>query len=84
MRPDPFTNPDDDSQEPDDYPPPAWPDPDHPGTGEPGAGPGQQGLFLSVPAGSFDTGRFAQSGPAADMPPDPLLATIIDTGPRRG
>ena len=45
--------------------------------------PGRQGLFLSVPAGSFDADRFAQSGPAADMPPDPLLATIIDavTGP---
>ena len=38
---------------------------------------------MSVPAGSFDAGRFAQSGPAAEMPPDPLLATIIDavTGP---
>jgi hypothetical protein len=34
---------------------------------------------LSVPAGSLDTGRFAQCGPAADMPPDPLLATVIDT-----
>jgi hypothetical protein len=39
----------------------------------------QQGLYVSVPAGSFDADRFAQSGPAADMPPDPLLATIIDT-----
>src|SRR5271169_6807299 len=39
----------------------------------------QQGLFLSVPAGSFDPDRFAQSGPAAEMPPDPLLAAIIDT-----
>ena len=36
-----------------------------------------------MPAGSFDADRFAQSGPAGDMPPDPLLATIIDavTGP---
>ena len=36
-----------------------------------------------MPAGSFDADRFAQSGPAAEMPPDPLLATIIDavTGP---
>ena len=32
-----------------------------------------------MPAGSFDADRFAQSGPAAEMPPDPLLATIIDT-----
>ena len=34
---------------------------------------------MCLPAGSLDTDRFAQSGPAADMPPDPLLATIIDT-----
>ena len=83
-----------DSQEPGDYPPPEWPDcpppewpeADLPGTGQPGAvypDAGSQGLFLSVPAGSFDADRFAQSGPAAEMPPDPLLATIIDavTGP---
>ena len=59
---------------------------DLPGTGQPGAvypDAGSQGLFLSVPAGSFDADRFAQCGPAAEMPPDPLLATIIDavTGP---
>ncbi len=92
MLPDPSTNPPDDSgdpdggQEPDDYPPPEWPEPDLPGIGQPGAvypDAGTQGLFLSVPAGSFDADRFAQSGPAAEMPPDPLLATIIDavTGP---
>ena len=46
---------------------------------DPFGGSGQQGLFLSVPAGSFDADRFAQSGPAGDMPPDPLLATILDT-----
>ena len=62
------------------------PDPDLPGIGQPGAvypDAGRQGLFLSVPAGSFDADRFAQCGPAAEMPPDPLLATIIDavTGP---
>ncbi len=36
-----------------------------------------------MPAGSFDPDRFAQSGPAADMPPDALLATVMDvaTGP---
>ena len=83
-----------DHQEPGDYPPPEWPDARLlPGIGRPSAndpdadfpddgqesGPGRQGLFLSVPAGSFDADRFAQSGPAADMPPDPLLATIIDT-----
>src|ERR1700722_3110440 len=38
----------------------------------------QQGLFLSVPAGHFDPDRFAQSGPAAEMPPDSLLAAIVD------
>ena len=69
-----------------DGPPPEWPDADLPGTGQPGAvypDAGSQGLFLSVPAGSFDADRFAQSGPAGEMPPDPLLATIIDavTGP---
>ena len=46
---------------------------------EPDAEPAQQGLFLCLPAGSLDTGQFTQSGPAADMPPDPLLATIVDT-----
>jgi hypothetical protein len=97
MLPDPSTSPADDrgdpgdSQEPDDYPPPEWPeadlpDPDLPGIGQPGAvypDAGSQGLFLSVPAGSFDADRFAQCGPAAEMPPGPLLATIIDavTGP---
>jgi Domain of unknown function (DUF222) len=52
-----------------------------PGEGgqEPDTEPAQQGLFLCLPAGSLDTDRFAQSGPTADMPPDPLLATIIDT-----
>jgi len=66
MLPDSFPDPDpaDDSGEPDDGLPPE-------------EGP-QQGLFLSVPAGYFDPDRFAQSGPAAEMPPDPLLATIID------
>jgi hypothetical protein len=65
MRPDPFCDPDDDGQEPD--------------SSLPGGEPAQQGLFLCLPAGSLDTGQFTQSGPAADMPPDPLLATIIDT-----
>jgi hypothetical protein len=68
MRPDPFCDPGDDSQEPDCCLPPAEPD----------AGPAQQGLFLCLPAGSLDADGFAQSGPAADMPPDSLLATIID------
>jgi hypothetical protein len=92
MLPDPFTSPGEDGGEPGDgqepggCPPPEWPDADRPGIGHPGAvypDAGAQGLFLSVPAGSFDADRFAQCGPAADMPPDPLLATIIDavTGP---
>jgi Domain of unknown function (DUF222) len=65
MRADPFCEPGDDGQEPD--------------CCLPDAGPAQQGLFLCLPAGSLDTDRFTQSGPAADMPPDPLLATVIDT-----
>jgi hypothetical protein len=69
MRPDPLRDPGEDGQEPDCSLPPAGPD----------AGPAQQGLFLCLPTGSLDTDRFAQSGPAADMPPDPLLAAIIDT-----
>ena len=69
MRPDPFCDPGDDGQEPDGCLPPGGRD----------AEPAQQGLFLCLPAGSLDTDRFTQSGPAADMPPDPLLATIIDT-----
>ena len=46
---------------------------------EAGAEPARQGLFLCLPAGSLDTDQFTQSGPAADMPPDPLLASIINT-----
>ena len=73
MRPDPFYDPGDDGQEPDSYPPdgelPDGPDDE----------PAQQGLFLCLPAGSLDTDQFTQSGPAASMPPDPLLATVIDT-----
>jgi len=77
MLPDPFPDPDpaDDSGEPHDGP--------EPGDGLPPGGlddeAPQQGLFLSVPAGHFDPDRFAQSGPAAEMPPDALLATIMDT-----
>jgi hypothetical protein len=68
---DSFPDPDpaDDSGEPHDGPEP----------GGLGGEPAQQGLFLSVPAGHFDPDRFAQSGPAAEMPPDALLATIMDT-----
>ena len=69
MRSDSFSDPGDERQEPDGYPSPAGLD----------GGSAQQGLFLCLPAGSLDTDRFTQSGPAADMPPDPLLATIIDT-----
>ena len=74
MRPDPFSDPGDDAPEPDSSAPPAGPRP----LAEADAEPVQQGLFLCLPAGSLDTDQFAQSGPAADMPPDPLLATIID------
>src|ERR1700678_1050075 len=71
MLPDSFPDPDpaDDGGEPDGGLPPE-------------EGP-QQGLYLSVPAGHFGPDRFAQSGPAAEMPPDSLLATIIDLVARR-
>jgi hypothetical protein len=69
MRPDPFSDSADDGQEADSCPPDA----------DPEAEATQQGLFLCLPSGSLDTGQFTQCGPAADMPPDPLLATIIDT-----
>jgi hypothetical protein len=69
MRPDPFSDSGDDGQQPDSCSPDA----------DLEAEAAQQGLFLCLPAGSLDTDQFTQSGPAADMPPDPLLATIIDT-----
>ena len=69
MRPDPLFDPAGDGQGPDSALPPTGLD----------DGPGQQGLYLCLPAGSLDTDQFTQSGPAADMRPDPLLATIIDT-----
>lgn len=81
MRPDPFTDPGDDSEEPAccwdpaGSPPSDGSENDHDGFPD---FPVEQGLFLTVPAGSFDSDQLAQSGPAADMPPDPLLATIID------
>ena len=91
MLPDPSTSPADDSgdpgnsQEPGDYPPPEWPDADLPGIGSPGAGPGcRVGRACSCPS---PPGRLTRTGsPSAgrrEMPPDPLLATIIDavTGP---
>ncbi len=76
MRTDPFSDPGDDGHEPD-----SCPDAESEAEAEAQAesGPAQQGLFLCLPAGSLDTDQFTQSGPAADMPPDPLLATIIDT-----
>src|SRR5580693_4437817 len=77
MLPDSFPDPDpaDDSGEPHDGP---ELDDGLPPGGLADEAP-QQGLFLSVPAGHFDPDRFAQSGPAAEMPPDSLLATIMDT-----
>jgi Domain of unknown function (DUF222) len=77
MRPDPLFDPAGDGREPNGSLPPAGPDvePEAPAD----AGPGPQGLYLCLPAGSLDADQFTQSGPAAGMPPDPLLATIIDT-----
>ena len=59
MRPDPFSDSGADGQEPGNRLPPAEPD----------AGREQQGLFLCLPAGSLDTDRFTQSGPAASTLP---------------
>ena len=81
MRPNPFTDPGDDGPEPPrrrdsaGSPPSGGSENDQDGFPD---FPVEQGLFLTVPAGSFDSDQLAQSGPAADMPPDPLLATIID------
>ncbi len=66
MHQDPFPNPDG-GEEPDGFVPPEDED-----------GPGQQGLFLSLPAGQFDPDQFAHDGPAKDMEPGALLATIMD------
>ena len=66
MRREPFPHPgEDDDQEPDR----SWPG------GDLGAG---QGLFLCLPAETFDADQFAQCGPAADMAPGPALGTIMD------
>ena len=66
MRQDPFPSPDD-GEEPDDSVPPEDED-----------GPGQQGLYLCLPAQHFDPDQFARSGPAKDMVPGALMATIMD------
>jgi hypothetical protein len=66
MPADPFPDPDD-GEEPDGFVPPEDED-----------GPGQQGLFLCLPAEEFDPDRFAQCGPAPDLPPGALLATLMD------
>ena len=50
--------------------------------GQPGActrTPGRRACSCLCLPGPSIADRFTQSGPAADMPPDPLLATIIDT-----
>ncbi|MGH3152753.1 MAG: DUF222 domain-containing protein [Streptosporangiaceae bacterium] len=67
MHQDPFPDPDeDDDQEPDGF-----------GQADVEAGP-EQGLFLCLPAEEFDLDQFAQSGPASDLPPGALLATLMD------
>jgi hypothetical protein len=61
----------DDHTEPGDAPPPDTEE-----------GP-EQGLFLSLPAMDFDPDQFAQSGPAPDLLPGALMATLMDlTGGR--
>ncbi|HEV2258765.1 MAG TPA: DUF222 domain-containing protein, partial [Streptosporangiaceae bacterium] len=67
MRQDPFSCPgEDDNQEPDGSLPHA---------GDPGS---EQGLFLCLPAENFEPDQFAESGPAADMAPGPMLGTIME------
>jgi Domain of unknown function (DUF222) len=66
MLQDPFPDPDD-GEDPDGSVPPDDED-----------GPGQQGLFLCLPPEQFDPDQFAQSGPAKDMEPGALMATILD------
>ena len=65
MRQDPFPSPERDGEEPDGLLPPG--------------GPREEGLFICLPAGELDADRFAQSGPAPDLPPGPLLAAVVDT-----
>lgn len=64
MRQDPFPSPEWDGEEPDGVLPPG--------------GPREEGLFICLPAEELDADRFAQSGPASDLPPSPLLATVVD------
>ena len=72
MRQDPFPHPgEDDDQEPDSSRP----------DGDIGL---EQGLFLCLPAENFDPDQFAQSGPAADMPPGPMLGTVMDVAVGEG
>ena len=66
MPADPFPDPDD-GEEPDGFVPPEDED-----------GPGQQGLFLCLPAEEFDPDRFAQCGPSPDLPPGALTATLME------
>ena len=67
MRQDPFPDPgEDDGEEPDGSLPP-----------DAEAGP-EQGLFLCLPTGQFDPDQFAQSGPAPDLPPGAMTATLMD------
>ena len=65
MRQDPFPSPEWDGDEPDGVLPPDR--------------PREEGLFICLPAEELDADRFAQSGPASDLPPSPLLATVVDT-----
>ena len=60
-------------QDPDGALPPAGPDDE----------PASRAFSCPFP-GTSGTDRFTRSGPAGDMPPDPLLAAIIDTGYRPG
>src|SRR5580704_7604482 len=67
MRQDPFPcSGEDNNEEPDGFLPP---------DSDPGS---EQGLFLCLPAESFDPDQFSESGPAAEMAPGPMLGTIME------
>ena len=92
MLPDPSTNPGEDSgdpgdgQVPDDYPPPEWPDATFPASASPAPSirtPGGRACSCRCRPGRLMLTGSRSPGRPAEMPPDPLLATIIDavTGP---
>ncbi len=71
MPQDPFPDPDEDNGQEPDGSAGSVPSEDE-------GGPGQQGLFLCLPSEEFDPDRFAQCGPASDLPPGAMTATLME------